>query len=153
MPTTVTPAPRPPPAAPATARHRHATSSRRPTANRHRRRQAATPGPPADDPTQKAPEHTPRGPFSAPITSRNRHTPTPPAAEKRLFCALCDPATNPSRRFCARHSAVSALLRQSPSPSAKPVSTVFPSSKYLFAISSALISCSPLFCALMVISC
>ena len=45
------------------------------------------------------------------------------------------------------------LLCHSPSPSAKPVSTVFPSSKYRFAISSALISCSPLFCALMVISC
>ena len=44
------------------------------------------------------------------------------------------------------------LLRYSPSPSEKPVSTVFPSSKYRLAMSSALISCSPLFCGEMTTS-
>ena len=77
--------------------------------------------------------------ISAPVTSRNRHTSTLPAAENRPFCAFCDPATNHKRTFCTHHSPVSA---RSASSSTNPVSTVFPSSMYRFAISSALIFCS-----------
>ena len=64
------------------------------------------------------------------------------AIPRQITSARSAPVTAPFLR----------LLRHSPSLSAKPVSTVFPSSKYRFAMSSALISCSPPFCGVITTS-
>ena len=68
----------------------------------------------------KSPRHQPH------INARSASSAIP----RRITSAHFAPATAPFLR----------LLRHSPSPSAKPVSTVLPSSRYLLAISSALIS-------------
>lgn len=168
------PAPRPSPYSPGHSAHRtgpkasprHAWTTRQ----RHHARSPAT-IPTADDPTPKAGPRTPSATAPGPIA----HEMAPEHTPEALFLHPSPSATGTPRRHQPHKIARSAssaiprqitsahpapvtapflrLLRHSPSPSVKPVSTVLPSSRYRFAMSSALISCSPLFCALMVISC
>ena len=174
MPPTVTPAPRPPPYNPghrSTAPGPNAGSHSRQPAPPQDRRPAADPRPRLDHPPKASrPEARPQSP--PPTIPRKRPRSTRPEA-RFLHPSPAATGTSPRhqshknapsasserpRQITSAHSApVTApflrLLRHSPSPSVKPVSTVFPSSRYRLAMSSALISCSVPFCALMVISC
>lgn len=145
------PSPRPRPHRPTA----QATGPQRPaprkaaTAADRPRRPAADPRPQLDHPP-KAPRKRPRStrpealfmhPSPATTGTRRHHQPHKNARSassvipRQIHRAHSAPVTAPFLR----------LLRYSPSPSVKPVSTVFPSSRYRFAISSALISWSPLF--------
>lgn len=135
----------------------------RPQVHRHRP-QGRQPQPPTCTPKGKPPPQARRSPptfpgIHPPPIPRQRPRSTRPEA---LFLHPSPAAAGTSRRrqphkkarsassaiqrqITSAHSApVTALflrlLRYSPSPSVKPVSTVLPSSKYRFAISSALIS-------------
>ena len=178
MPPTVTPAPHPPPYSPghrstapgpkagspsrrpappkASPRHTWTTRSRSHHLQqipRLRSALARLPPVPPQIPRQRPRSTRPEALFLHPLPvetgTRRRHQPhkksrsASSAIPRQIHRAQSAPVTAPFLR----------LLHYSPSPSAKPVSTVLPSSKYRFAMSSALISCSPPFCAFIVISC